>query len=180
MSYMDRRKISCCNLLLASANLIVAHLILTRRIGSYDSFCASLSSWRSLSISLRRSFILSSFCLDIGSCVWNTPEAKKKVFVVFILIKDDAPCLMCGIIGESSFGFWTLVSSELVPHFPQPDRAFSPLYLPPAKRWGGLYWSHGLLPSPIQVPVVSSELLVLVLVFLFSLQNRQSSQSSTF
>ena len=27
-------------------------------------------------------------------CVWNTPEAKKKVFVVFILIKDDAPLIV--------------------------------------------------------------------------------------
>ena len=163
---MDRRKISCCNLLRASANLIVAHLTLTRRNGSYDSFWAFLNSWRSLSISLRRSFTLSSSCLDIGSCVWNTPEAKKKVFIVFILIKDDAPCLMCGIIGESSFSFWTLVSSELVPRFPLPDRAFLPLYMPPAKRWGGIVLEPRPPAQPDPSPCRQFRIIVLSFGFL--------------
>ena len=134
---MDRRKISCCNLLRTSASLIVAHLTLTRRIGSYDSYCASLNSWRSLSISLRRSFILSSSCLDICSCVWNTPEAKKKVFAaVSVWLRIDAPFFLWSN-PKVLIWFWTSVSSELGPHCPQPDKAFSPLYAPRTKRWGG-------------------------------------------
>ena len=135
---MDRRKISCCNLLRASANLIVAHLTLTRRIGSYDSYCASLNSWRSLSISLRRSFILSSSCLDICSCVWNTPEAKKKVFVaVSAWLRIDAPLIVWSN-PKVLIWFWTSVSLGLAPPCPQPDLAFSELYAPPRKRWGGI------------------------------------------
>ena len=68
------------------------------------------------------------------SCVWNTPEAKKKVFVVFILIKDDAPLSLWTKTKAFQFNFGLLVSSELVPHCPPPDKAFSPLYAPPAKR----------------------------------------------